>query len=146
MKINLIALEKLNEGMFPKKMTVTLDSSGGDATLKEEEGREEMGPNVALRLLTKRLQCLGGRPWTWNWGPGTVGTVSVTQRRGLWNGQSPHLETRLGPSKKGRGDECTFICFKLRIHLRYVGSRVLKQLHECAQLMLPLSSWVTLDA
>lgn len=103
MKINLIALEKLNEGMFPKKMTVTLDSSGGDATLKEEEGREEMGRNVALRLLTKRLQCLGGRPWTWNWGPGTVGTVSVTQRRGLWNGQSPHLEKRLGPSMKGGG-------------------------------------------
>lgn len=30
MKIKLIAVEKLNEGKFPKKITVKLDSSGGD--------------------------------------------------------------------------------------------------------------------
>ena len=38
MKIKLIALEKLNEGKFPKKITVKLDSNRGDKYKKIEEG------------------------------------------------------------------------------------------------------------
>lgn len=38
MKIKLIALEKLNEGKFPKKITVKLDSNRGDKCKRLRRG------------------------------------------------------------------------------------------------------------
>lgn len=38
MKIKLIALEKLNEGKFPRKITVKLDSNGGDKCKRLRRG------------------------------------------------------------------------------------------------------------
>lgn len=56
MKIKLIALEKLNEGKFPKKITVKLGSNGGDKRKRlGGAGAVKTKENVGLGLLTKRF-------------------------------------------------------------------------------------------
>lgn len=55
MKIKLIAVEKLNEGKFPKKIIVKLDSSGGDKCKRLRRGMCK-SENAVLRLLTKHFR------------------------------------------------------------------------------------------